>query len=167
MPFTYHLLTTGRQWPGDPASLQAAISTQGPFQPVVEIEGETLLVRDPASDLRTVAQLQPYDPQTYESLVQQEHYTPRMTERDQDTPLPFQRIIEITTTGDTADAAMTPALFHATATDGIWWLMGGLLVDPYRKTVWGWRRWRGDQPLAAHAAETVTPAGPAEGEVAP
>jgi hypothetical protein len=156
MEYKYRLLTPGDSWPADPASLAAAIRSQGPFAPEITMAGPELHVTDAAQGLHSTARLEAYPTEAYETLRADELYVPRMTDRDRDTALPFQRQVEIRTTGDRADAA---ALFHATVADGIWWLMGGFLVDPYRHTLWGWRRWRGDQPLAAHAAETIQTAG--------
>src|SRR3954447_22526624 len=138
MPLTYHLLTYTPQWPADADSLNAAISTQGPFRPVIDIQPETLLVTDPEQGLRPLARLLPYPAGAYESLLGAAQYGQRMTDRDRDTALPFQRLVEITTTADGPADEQTQALFHATVADGIWWLMGGFLADPYRKTVWGW-----------------------------
>jgi hypothetical protein len=155
MELEYRLLTPGEHWPDDAASLAAAIRSQGPFQPVVEMAGPELRVRDAITGLTSHARLAPYPAQTYEALIQPPGYAPRMTERDRDTALAFQRTVEIRTSAVPDSDPTTVALFHATVTDGLWWLLGGFLADPYRRTVWGWRRWRGDQPLAAHAAETA------------
>jgi hypothetical protein len=155
MELEYRLLTPGERWPDDAASLAAAIRSQGPFQPAVEMAGPELWVHDAAVGLTSHARLAPYSTQTYEALIQSPGYAPRMTDRDRDTALPFQRAVEIRTSAAPSADPTTVALFHATVTDGIWWLLGGFLADPYRRTVWGWRRWRGDQPLAAHAADTA------------
>ncbi|HMA32963.1 MAG TPA: hypothetical protein VKY74_00675 [Chloroflexia bacterium] len=165
MELQYRLLTPGEQWPADPASLAAAISSQGHFQPDVEIAGDRLRVRDAAHGLTSMARLEPYAPETYESLLAGATYAPRMTDRDRETALPFHRQVTITTGAGPETNAASQALFHASVADGIWWLMGGFLADPYRHTLWGWRRWRGDQPLTDHATETAAhlPANPTEG----
>ena len=155
MQLIYQLFTPSERWPQDVDSLAAAISSQGTIAPEVAFEGDTLVIRQRAPDLTSEARLRPYPAQAYEALLAGGAYQPRMVERDRDTP-PIQRQIDIQTVAPQAGAdRQAVALFHATVTDGIWWLMGGILADPYRKTVWGWRRWRGDESLAAHAAETA------------
>ena len=153
MNLTYRLLTPGTAWPCDAAALAAAIRSQGPIQPSVTIEGDQVRVCDRAQGLETVAQWAQGPLPTLGDLAARDGYTLVMTERDENREVPPQRLVRIETA---AGADMdTQALFHATVSDGLWWLLGGLLIDPYRQTVWGWRRWRGDQPLAAHAAATV------------
>ena len=161
MELTYRLLTPAGQWPDDPASLAAAIRTQGPFDPAVHVEQDMLVIEDAGAGLRTTARLRPYEAQSYEALLTADSYAPRMTDRDRDTALPFQHEVAISTAPHAGTPEETQALFHATTADGIWWLMGGFLADPDRRTVWGWRRGRGDQPLIAHAAETAAQLGDA------
>lgn len=154
MDLIYQLFTPTDHWSPDITSLAAAISSQGSFRPGVEIEGSRLLVREATHGLVCMARLLPYTTQSYEALRDSDTYQVRMTPRDRDTALPFQRTVEILTGNNIPDAEMQ-ALFHATVSDGIWWLMGGFLIDSYRRTIWGWRAWRTEQPLAAHATETV------------
>ncbi len=153
MNLTYRLLTPGTAWPSDAAALAAAIHTQGSFRPTVQLVGEQVVVRDATHSLETVAQWSGESLPALGDLVERDGYTLVMTERDENREVPPQRLVLITT-AEGADVEQQ-ALFHATVSDGLWWLLGGFLIDPYRQTVWGWRRWRGDQPLAAHAAATV------------
>ncbi len=153
MKLSYQLLTPGTAWPQDAAALEAAIRSQGPVHPSVTIDGDRVRVRDTVQGLETVAQWAQEPLPTLDDLATRDGYTLVMTERDENREVPPQRLVQIETTAG-ADAT-TQALFHATVSDGLWWLLGGFLIDPYRQTVWGWRRWRGDQPLAAHAAATV------------
>jgi len=161
MDLTFQLLTPGEQWPDDIESLAAAIRSQGMFQPLVHLAGDDMQVRDATQNLQTRAHLDLYPPDAYQTLLATAGYTSRMTDRDRDTALPLARQVTISTQAGAAADPQTAALFHATVSDGIWWLMGGFLVDPYRRTLWGWRRWRTDLPLSGHATELTAQVAPA------
>jgi hypothetical protein len=150
MPLTFRLLARADAWPADTSSLAAAIRSQGPFEPVVTVTAEELVVQDPTRGLTTTAVFSADPVPALDRLTAADGYTVEAMDRDHDSDRPIQRVVTIHT-ADAADAAAA-TLFHVTVTDGLWWMLGGVLVDPYRKSVWGWRRWRTDQSLAAHAA---------------
>lgn len=150
MPLTFRLLARAADWPADTSSLAAAIRSQGPFEPVVTVTNGELVVQDAARGLTTTAAFSADPVPTLAALTAADGYTMEALSRDHDSDRPIERVVTIRT-ADAADAAAA-TLFHVTVTDGLWWMLGGVLVDPYRKSVWGWRRWRTDQSLAAHAA---------------
>jgi hypothetical protein len=143
----YQLFTPSVVW-GPPESTTLAINSQGGGADRLSIAGNQLDIVSADGQLRTTATIAPFDAAAHARLTQQ--YPPRMWDRDRDTALPFQRTVTIVTDGpDTPEQA----LFHATAADGIWWMLGGFLVDPGAGVHWGWRAWRNECTLPEHAAD--------------
>jgi glutaredoxin len=148
MPFVFHIYTPGVIW-GPTEAISLAINSQAGVAAQIEMRGNLLHVSSRRGRYTTTASLQPFEPAAYESVATQ--YLHRMTDRDRDTALPFQRTLVLATEGSEVHSA----LLHVTVADGLWWLLGGFLADPVERVLWGWRSWRTERTLAQHAAPLV------------
>lgn len=147
MRLLYQLFTPSSAW-GPPDSIALAINSQAGGTTQVEVVGDALRITAADSSIQVTARMLPFDAAAYQALTGQ--YPPRMTERDRTTALPFQYTVLLTA----RDCPATPeaALALVTIADGIWWMLGGFLLDPSAAVHWGWRAWRTQSTLPDHAA---------------
>jgi mycoredoxin len=145
----YQLFTPGRVWP-PLESVNWAINSQAGLHAEATCRQEQLVITAQEGRSRATVTIKPFDPMAYRTS--QDQYQERMTLRDRDTALPFERTVVISTTGP---ISIETALLHAAVGDGLWWLLGGFLADASVGTLWGWRSWRGDSSLAQHAADLL------------
>src|SRR5438309_1722310 len=96
MPFTFHLYTPGVIW-GPTEAIALAINSQAGVAAQIELRGNLVHVSSRRGRYTTTASLQPFELANYESVAHQ--YLHRMTDRDRDTALPFQRTLVLTTEG--------------------------------------------------------------------
>src|SRR6476469_6022896 len=96
MPFVFQLYTPGVMW-GPVEAIELAINSQVGVSAHAELHRDQLQISSGRGRYTATAHLESFDPAVYEGVARQ--YLHRMTERDRDTALPFQRTLVLTTAG--------------------------------------------------------------------